>query len=89
MSTELTSDRRRRKVCFLFIAQAHQVLHSLPIALALARGWPELDIEIAATSSAQLRYVADLTGRLGARQRTARFVHQSGAQRCFAQRDLV
>ncbi len=66
MSTELTSDRRRRKVCFLFIAQAHQVLHSLPIALALARGWPELDIEIAATSSAQLRYVADLTGRLGA-----------------------
>ena len=57
---------RRRRVCFLFIAQPHQVLHSLPIALALARGWPDVEVEIAATSQTQLDYVSDLTRRLGA-----------------------
>jgi hypothetical protein len=56
---------RRRRVCFLFIAQPHQVLHSLPIALALAR-WPGFDVEIAATSQDQLDYVAELILRLGA-----------------------
>ncbi|MET0272746.1 MAG: glycerophosphotransferase [Phenylobacterium sp.] len=58
--------RRRRRVCFLFIAQPHQVLHSLPIALALAHGWPEIEVEIAATSQTQLDYVTDLIRRLGA-----------------------
>ena len=31
----------RPRVCFLYIAQKHQVLHSLSIAHALARGWPD------------------------------------------------
>jgi hypothetical protein len=66
MNTESAVAGHRRKICFLFIAQPHQVLHSLPIALALARGWPELAVEIAATSQTQLDYVADLIGRLDA-----------------------
>lgn len=54
------------RVCFLFIAQPHQVLHSLPIALALARLKPGYAIEVAATSAAQLDYVRELVARLGA-----------------------
>ena len=56
----------RPQVCFLFIAQPHQVLHSLPIALALARAWPDFEVEIAGTSQTQLDYVAELIARLGA-----------------------
>jgi hypothetical protein len=66
MNTESAVAGHRRKICFLFIAQPHQVLHSLPIALALARGWPELEVEIVATSQTQLDYVADLIARLDA-----------------------
>lgn len=53
------------KVCFLYIAQTHQILHSLPIALALARGWPQVQVEIAATSQGHLDYVNDALARLG------------------------
>ena len=56
----------RRRICFLFIAQPHQVLHSLPIALAMAKGWLAYAVEIAATSPSQLNYIADLCARLGA-----------------------
>lgn len=59
------SPGRKYRVCFLFIAQPHQVLHSLPIALALARGWPGIAVEIAATSPTQLAYIDELTARLG------------------------
>lgn len=45
------------RVCFLYIAQAHQILHSLPIAVALARGWPDLEVHVAATDPGQLAYV--------------------------------
>jgi hypothetical protein len=55
----------RPKVCFLYIAQTHQILHSLPIALALARGWPEVEVEIAATSAEHLDYVRGLLNDLG------------------------
>lgn len=47
----------RPRVCFLYIAQAHQILHSLPIAVALARGWPDIDVHVAATDPGQLAYV--------------------------------
>jgi len=53
------------KVCFLYIAQIHQILHSLPIALALARGWPQFEVHLAATSQAQLDYIEDALVRLG------------------------
>ncbi len=54
-----------QKVCFLYIAQAHQILHSLPIAVELARGWPQIQVELAATSQGQLDYAEDALTRLG------------------------
>ncbi len=55
----------RPKVCFLYIAQTHQILHSLPIAVALARGWPGLEVEIAATAQDHLDYAEGLIAALG------------------------
>ncbi|WP_425999736.1 glycerophosphotransferase [Caulobacter sp. DWR1-3-2b1] len=55
----------RPKVCFLYIAQTHQILHSLPIAVALARGWPGLEVEIAATTQDHLDYARQLLDALG------------------------
>jgi hypothetical protein len=54
-----------RRVCFLYLAQTHQILHSLSIAVELARGWPDIAVEVAATSQAHLDYVADALARLG------------------------
>lgn len=56
----------RPRVCFLYIAQTHQILHSLPIAVALARGWPEITVEIAATTQEHLDYARDLLAALHA-----------------------
>ncbi|HCT07379.1 MAG TPA: glycerophosphotransferase, partial [Pseudomonas sp.] len=55
----------RRKVGFLYIAQTHQILHSLPIALAMTRVWPDVDVEILATTQEHLDYVRSITDRLG------------------------
>jgi len=55
----------RPKVCFLYIAQTHQILHSLPIAVALARGWPGIEVEIAATTQEHLDYARQLLEALG------------------------
>jgi hypothetical protein len=55
----------RPTVCFLYIAQTHQILHSLPIAVALARGWPGVEVEIAATTQEHLDYVRALVAALG------------------------
>lgn len=55
----------RPRVCFLYIAQTHQILHSLPIAVELARGWPQVDVRILATSQAHLDYVEAALARLG------------------------
>lgn len=55
----------RPKVCFLYIAQTHQILHSLPIAVALAKGWPGLEVEIAATTQDHLDYARQLLSALG------------------------
>jgi len=54
------SPSRKPKVCFLYIAQTHQILHSLPIAVALARGWPDISVEIQATTQDHLDYVRAL-----------------------------
>jgi hypothetical protein len=53
------------RVCFLYIAQTHQILHSLPIAIAMARGWPDVEVEIAATTAEHLAYVRGLLDDLG------------------------
>jgi hypothetical protein len=50
----------RPSVCFLYIAQTHQILHSLPIAIALAKGWPDIDVHIATTTKEHLDYVRAL-----------------------------
>jgi hypothetical protein len=50
----------RPSVCFLYIAQTHQILHSLPIAIALAKGWPDIDVHIATTTKEHLDYVREL-----------------------------
>jgi hypothetical protein len=55
----------RPRVCFLYIAQTHQILHSLPIAIAMANGWPEIEVEIAATTAEHLAYVRGLLNDLG------------------------
>ena len=56
----------RPRVCFLYIAQQHQVLHSLPIAHALAAGWPQIAVEVAATTAGHLDYVRKLGAATGA-----------------------
>jgi hypothetical protein len=54
----------RPRVCFLYIAQTHQILHSLPIAIALAREWPDIDVHIATTTQEHLDYVRGLLDAL-------------------------
>ena len=41
-------------ICFLYIAQTHQILHTPPIAIERARNWPQFDVHPAATSQAHL-----------------------------------
>jgi hypothetical protein len=57
---------RRPRVCFLFIAQAHQILHSLPIAVELARGWPQFEVELVASDAGHLVYMDEIQRKLGA-----------------------
>ncbi len=73
MSTS-TPRQSRPKVCFLYIAQTHQILHSLPIAVALARGWPGLEVEIAATTQDHLDYARQLLAALGGAPITSRLL---------------
>lgn len=54
-----------QKVCFLYIAQTHQILHSLPIAIALARGWPRMEVHLAAVSQDHLDYIDRALATLG------------------------
>lgn len=53
------------KICFLYIAQTHQILHSLPIAIELARNWPQFEVHLAATSQAHLDYIDAALKQLG------------------------
>ena len=54
-----------KRVCFLYIAQHHQVWHSLSVAVAMARRWPAIKVEIAATTPELLDYVSGLLAELG------------------------
>ena len=53
------------RVCFLYIAQAHQVLHSISVASELARSRPDIAVEVAASSSAVLTYAQSMVEPLG------------------------
>lgn len=56
---------RPASVCFLYIAQAHQVLHSLSAAVELAQRCPDVKVDVACTSPSVLAYARSLTERLG------------------------
>ena len=53
------------RICFLYIAQAHQVLHSLSAAVALARERPDIQVDVAATDPDVLDYARSVTEQLG------------------------
>lgn len=65
---------RRAKICFLYIAQSHQVLHSLTIAVELARNWPEYEVHLVATDSDQMAYIDTALERLGGAPVTKRLL---------------
>ena len=52
-------------MCFLYLAQAHQVLHSLSVAVELARSRPDLDVAIAATSDSVLGQARAMVEAMG------------------------
>lgn len=54
-----------KRVCFLYIAQHHQVWHSLSVAVAMARRWPAIKVEIATTTPDLLEYAEGLVAELG------------------------
>lgn len=58
-------DRPTARVCFLYIAQAHQTLHSLSAAVELARRRPDIAVDVAATSADVLDYARVVTDLLG------------------------
>lgn len=51
--------RRRLRVCFLFNAQSHQILHAISIAAELARD-PRLEVHVAAPTRPHLDYARSL-----------------------------
>jgi hypothetical protein len=53
------------RVCFLYLAQAHQVLHSLSVAVCLSQGRPNLEVEIAATSQQVLDQARMMAAAMG------------------------
>ena len=53
------------RVCFLYIAQAHQTLHSLSAAVELARSRPDIRVDVAATSQPVLDYARKAAEALG------------------------
>ena len=53
------------KVCFLYNAQLHQIPHSLPVALDLARRHPDFDVEVAGASDRHLDFARRLAASYG------------------------
>lgn len=60
MMADSVQTQGRRRVCFLYIAQAHQLLHTLSVAVELANGWPMLDVELVAVTPQHLDYASTL-----------------------------
>jgi hypothetical protein len=53
-----------QRICFLYNAQLHQVLHSISIAAELAHR-PVVSVEVWATNAGHLDYAREAVGRLG------------------------
>lgn len=51
------------KIVFPFLAQFHQVLHSLPIAVQLARRHPDIEVHMIGATPAHLDFVRELVRR--------------------------
>lgn len=51
------------RICFPYLAQAHQVLHSLPIAAAIAQRHRQAEVHVAAVSRMQLDFARRLIER--------------------------
>lgn len=47
-------------VLFSYIAQPHQTLHSLPIAIAIAQNYPNVQVHIACTTQKHLTYIKSI-----------------------------
>ena len=56
---------RRAQVGFLYIAQAHQVLHSISVAVELARSRPDIDVSVLSTHEDGLSYARATVKALG------------------------
>lgn len=65
------------KVVFPFLAQFHQVLHSLPIALELARRHPGIEVHVIGATTAHLEFVH----RLAAEHAPDTTLHDDGCLR--------
>nr|WP_269717064.1 glycerophosphotransferase [Caulobacter sp. NIBR2454] len=59
------ASRRKRQVAFLYIAQQHQILHSITIAIELARGWPDIEVHALAVTSGHIDYLRTTIAALG------------------------
>jgi hypothetical protein len=53
----------RLRICFPYIAQLHQVLHSLPIAASLAQRHPGVEVHVAGVSREHVRFARGLVER--------------------------
>lgn len=75
-----------KRVCFLYIAQHHQVWHSLSVAVAVARLRPDIAVEIAATTPELLDYASGLLSELGGANITMALLPPSWLRRLGAGR---
>lgn len=48
------------RVLFSYIAQPHQTLHSLPIAIEMALGYPDVEVWVACLTKSHLEYIKSL-----------------------------
>ena len=53
------------RVCFLYIAQEHQTLHSVSAAVELARLRPDVDVDLVATRPETIGFLRELVASLG------------------------
>ena len=56
---------RPPRVCFLYLAQAHQVLHSLSAAVWLSQSRPDIEVEVAATCDQVLDQARAMAAAMG------------------------
>ncbi len=54
------------KIGFIFIAQSHQIFHSLPVACALSQEYPDIEVTLLARSPAQEDYLRLLASHYNA-----------------------